>query len=178
LSLKPNLEEIKLNKEQLIKRYKLKFERLGLKVEKISRPEGDATFTVEFANAMKAQQALSKAEEIGNKLEPKKLQRPTPKEPRLFEVLSHTLTVRAGRTMKSIISPEKEKKNGERIIVNRTKGRRARLWEKENGSWKNAGWVSLFSSKGVPLMLQLEEDDFSIEDKINLEAAQEKNSLE
>jgi len=88
--------------------------------------------------------------------------------------MSKTLTVRAGKTLKSNILHEKEKKKGERVIVNRTKGRRARLKEKkDDGSWANAGWVSMFSERGKTLMMQLEKSDYSIEDRMKLEAAQE-----
>ena len=79
--------------------------------------------------------------------------------------------------MDSSILHEKEKKKGERVIVNRTKGRRARLREKtEDGTWANAGWVSLFSSKGHPLMMQLEEGDYLIENRMDLGAAREKKN--
>lgn len=128
---------------------------------------------------MKAQDALNKAiqYEFGNTLEPKKLQRPTPFKPGLFKVLSKTLTVRKGRTLDSKILHALEKKRDERIIVNRTKGRRARLSEKRNGFWEDAGWVSLFSSKGVPLLMQLEDADYSTENRMDLVAAQRKKNL-
>jgi len=114
-------------------------------VKNISRPEGDVTITVELADVMMAQKALSYAKEIGNKLEALKLPRPTPGRPRMCEVLSHTLTVRAGRTLKSDISnilPQKRKKKDEPVIANRTKVRRARLREKEKGIRKNVGVLS------------------------------------
>jgi len=52
------------------------------------------------------------------------------------------------------------------------------LREKENGIWKNVGWVSLFSKKGDPLLMQLEEGDYSTQNRMDLEAAKEENGLE
>lgn len=172
LSLWPNPAESKLNNELEIERLLYsKFTRFGYNV-KISCPEGDDSFTVEFEHVMMAQKALNEASKIGNTLKAKKLERPTPCSPRFFKVLSKTLTVRAGRTLNSSILHEKQKTKGERVIINRTKGRRARLVEKqEDGTWGNVGWVSLFSSKGYPLMMQLEKCDLSIKNTMDLEAA-------
>lgn len=41
------------------------------------------------------------------------------------------------------------------IIVNQVKGRRARVIFHQNGEMVTAGWVSLYTAKGVPLAKRL-----------------------
>jgi len=155
LCLEPTREEEQLSEEEQIKHYYSKFKKHGYDVE-ISPPDATCgSFTIEFADVMMAQKALIQAKEIGNILSAKKLKRPTPSCPCKFKVLSTWgLTVRDGRTLKAKIVGQK--KSGEVVLVNRTKGRRARLCTEENGKYKNIGWVSLFTSRGYPLMFQLD----------------------
>jgi len=154
VSLVPNPGEKWLAEEEQIKRFYSKFKRFGYEVE-ISPPDKrGGSFTVEFADVMKAQQALSQSKEIGLILTAKKLKRPGPKSPFNFEVL-FPLKVRLGRTLTS--DEVDEKKKGDVVLVNRIKGRRARFCTKENGSFKNVGWGSLFTREGIPLLQQLEE---------------------
>jgi len=169
LSLWPNSDESKLNEENQINCFYSKFNQLGYEGVKIScRNVSDGSFVVEFPDVRMAQKALNEAQEIGNILEAKKLKRPTPSRPRPFRVLSTTLQVRYGRTMKS--RKIGQKKKGEVVLVNRTKGRRARLCIEENGSFKKIGWASLFTKGGYPLMLQLKEDpsDYCVQTKMDL----------
>jgi len=153
LSLYPNSEDKERSEEEQIILFELKFQQNGYKVD-VSPPDNSlGSFTVEFENIMTAQKALRDAKKIGYVLKPKKFKRPTPNTPFKFEVLSE-LTVRSGRTFKAEIVDMKKK--GDVVLVNRTKGRRARLCIKENGISRNLGWVSLFSSRGYPFLLQLE----------------------
>jgi len=157
ISLWPNSDESKLNEEKQIKCFYSKFKQLGYDDFKISRRNvGDGSFVVEFTDVRVAQKALND-QEIGNILKAKKLKRPTPTCPCSFQVLSSTVQIREGRMLTS--RKIGKKKKGEVLLVNRTKGRRARLCKEENdGSFKTIGWASMFTREGCPLMLQLEED--------------------
>jgi len=166
LSLWPNSDESKLSEENQINCFYSKFNQLGYEGVKIScRNVRDGSFAVEFPDVRMAQKALNEVQEIGNILEAKKFKRPTPSRPRPFKVLSSTLQVRHGRTLKS--SKIGQKKKGDVVLVNRTKGRRARLCKEETGSFKKIGWASLFTKGGYPLMLQLKEDpsDYCVQTK-------------
>jgi len=167
----PNSDESKLNEEKQMKCFYSKFKKLGYDDFKISRRNvNDGSFVVEFADVRVAQKALNEAQEIGNILKSKKFKRPTPTCPCAFIVLSSNLQIREARTLTSR-KIGKEKK-GEVLLVNRTKGRRARLCKEENdGNFKTIGWASLFTKEGCPLMLQLEEDssDNCVQNKMDLD---------
>jgi len=153
----PNAEESKFCEENQIKCFYSKLKQLGYENFKISRRNvSDGSFVVEFADVRVAQKALNEAQDIGNILKAKKLKRPTPTSPCLFEVFSSTLKIREGRVLTS--REIGMKKKGDVFLVNRTKGRRGRLCIREkDGSFKTIGWASLFTKEGCPLMLQLEE---------------------
>jgi len=114
----------------------------------------DGSFVVKFTDVRVVQKALNEVHKIGNFLVAKKLKRPTPTCPCQFKVLPSALLIREGRTLSS--KKIGEKKKGQVLLVNRAKGRRARLCAKEkDGSFKTIGWASLFTEEGRPLMLQL-----------------------
>jgi len=153
LSIWPNSDECKLNENDQIKCFSAKLKQFDCDIVKVSTRQPDGSFVVELADVMMVQNAVNNASAIGYSLAAKKLPRPTPNQPFAFEIVSDTLQVRLGR----VLTTRKlyMLKKGEVVLVNRIKGRRARLVEE--GSFKVIGWASLFSIGGDPLMIQRDD---------------------
>jgi len=156
LSIWPNSDESKLTEKDQIKCFSAKLKQFDCDIVKVSTRQPDGSFVVELADVMMVQNAVNNASEIGYALAAKKLPRPTPKQPLSFEIVSDTLQVRLGR----VLTARKlcMLKKGEVVLVNKIKGRRARLVEE--GSCKVIGWASLFTSGGLPLMIQRDDSSY------------------
>jgi len=111
-------------------------------------------YEVVFKDDETAKRAYHETETIGYKLAKKHGQRPTPNNMVKFLALSE-LTIRSGKSLsKRVVG--RVKKN-DVVIVNRVKGRRARMVIHNNGQMFEVGWVSLRSANGVALLKRLEE---------------------
>jgi len=139
-----------------IKRILSRFEELNISVEDVlSSDDKPNTYIVVFQNITEAQEALSKADEIGYRLTKKWPKRPNPKRPIQYKSLK-ALIIRSGKAFsgKEVGTLEK----GKIVTVNQIKGRRARLIEEKNGETVNLGWVSVHEANGTPLLTPLNED--------------------
>jgi len=164
--------------EDLLGDFDSKFKKYRCKLTKKFIDRTTAVYIVKFKSIMMAQEALLVAAKVGYKttpsssshdasvqntlsingarqhsLEPNWLGRPTPENVCKFIVLSKGLTVRKGRLLDT--DAVKEKKQDDVVYVNRIKGRRARLVTEPNGRTV-AGWASLFTKSGIPLMEQVD----------------------
>jgi len=112
-----------------------------------------------FESIEEAKRALNLKGQIGYNLEPyqneepRKLMRPTPRNPIEYRVLSK-VTIRSGKSLHGKIVGELFKN---RIVtINKIKGRRARIIR--NGSDLKpvtVGWVSSHTDQGIPLLEQI-----------------------
>lgn len=112
-----------------------------------------------FQSTTEAKSALTRRHQIGYNLEPyqdakpRKLQRPTPKRPLEYRVLSQ-LTIRSGKSLHGDILGKLYKNNI--VTVNKIKGRRARVIKKRaNSDPLTVGWVSSHTEQGIPLLKQM-----------------------
>jgi len=111
-------------------------------------------YVVVFENDKMAQEANVRARDIGFKLSKYRPKRPSPTNRVRFEVLRN-LEIREGKSMNGEIVGEVNEKDV--IVVNQTKGRRARIVSYENGKWVNFGWVSKYSEvTGVPHLKRID----------------------
>jgi len=65
----------------------------------------------------------------------------------------YELNLRSGKSLKKKIVGCVNKNDV--IIVNQVKGRRARVVFPQNGEMVTAGWIALYTAKGVPLVKRL-----------------------
>jgi len=120
---------------------------------KILPSDRDSSFVILFPGRTKAQKALVQMDEIGFKLVKKRPKRPSPNFPVMFRALS-PLKIRRGKALSAEIIGEV--KQGDDVMVNQVKGRRARLLSVQNGEKKNRGWVSVHTETGRQLLERLE----------------------
>jgi len=112
-----------------------------------------------FQSIEEAKRALSISSQIGYNLQPytndkpRKLLRPTPRNPIEYRVLSK-VTIRSGKSLHGDIVGELYK--SKIVTINKIKGRRARIIKigSDNGP-KTVGWVSSHTVGGTPLLEQL-----------------------
>jgi len=117
-------------------------------------------FVIIFHSIAQAKEALNSQRQIGYTLEPchdekpRKIMRPTPKNPIEYRVLSK-VTIRSGKSLHGKIVGELFKN---RIVtINKIKGRRARIIRK-TGTMDplTVGWVSSHTDEGIPLLEQIQ----------------------
>jgi len=117
-------------------------------------------FMIIFPSIAQAKEALNSQRQIGYTLEPyhvekpRKIMRPTPKNPIEYRVLSK-VTIRSGKSLHGKIVGELFK--NKIITINKIKGRRARIIRKR-GSMDplTVGWVSSHTDEGIPLLEQIQ----------------------
>jgi len=130
-----------------------RFQELEIKVEVELNQTKPNTYTLAFPNYEKAEEILSRSDEIGYKITKKYPPRPNPKRPLKYKSMAK-LDIRAGKSLSGDIIGKLKK--GEIVTVNQVKGRRARLIrEMESGGVETIGWVSLHEKNGVNLLKQL-----------------------
>jgi len=112
-----------------------------------------------FQSIEEAKRALSISRQIGYNLEPytndepRKLMRPTPRNPIEYRVLSK-VTIRSGKSLRGEIVGELYK--NKIVTINKIKGRRARIIKKGSAnSPVTVGWVSSHTVEGIPLLEQM-----------------------
>jgi len=130
-----------------------RFQELEIQVEvelNVTKPN---TYTLVFPNYEKAEEILSRSNEIGYKITKKYPPRPNPKRPLKYKSMAE-LDIRAGKSLGGDIIGKLKK--GVIVTVNQVKGRRARLIrERKSGVVETIGWVSLHEENGVNLLKQL-----------------------
>jgi len=130
-----------------------RFQELKIQVEIEPTENKPNTYTLAFPDYLRADQVLSRADEIGYKLTKKYPPRPTPKRPLKYESMAD-LEIRTGKALSGDIVGTLKK--GKIVTVNQVKGRRARLIkEKNNGDIETIGWVSLHEQDGINLLKQM-----------------------
>jgi len=110
-----------------------------------------------FQSIEEAKRALSLRCQIGYNLEPyreepRKLMRPTPRNPIPYRVLSK-VTIRTGKSLHGDIVGELYK--NKIVTINKIKGRRARIIKKCANGPETVGWVSSHTVQGIPLLEQI-----------------------
>jgi len=112
-----------------------------------------------FQSAEESKRALELRHQIGYDLEPyhdnqpRKLQRPTPRNPIKYRVLSK-VTIRSGKSLHGDVVGELYK--DKIITINKIKGRRARIIRNRvNRDPLTVGWVSSHTDQGIPLLEQM-----------------------
>jgi len=130
-----------------------RFQELQIQVEVEPNEDKPNTYTLVFPNYQKAEEVLSRSDEIGYKISKKYPPRPSPKRPQKY-MSKAELEIRTGKSLNGEIVGKLEE--GVIVTVNQVKGRRARLIrESESGSVETIGWVSLHEKNGVNLLKQL-----------------------
>jgi len=111
-----------------------------------------------FQSIEEAKRALSVRRQIGYNLEPyrndepRKLMRPTPRNPIEYRVLSK-VTLRSGKSLHGEIVGELYK--NKIVTINKIKGRRARIIKSSANGTVAVGWVSSHTVEGIPLLEQM-----------------------
>jgi len=112
-----------------------------------------------FQSIKEAKRALSLRSQIGYNLEPyrndepRKLMRPTPRNPAEYRVLSK-VTIRSGKSLHGEIVGELYK--NKIVTINKIKGRRVRIIKKGSANGPvTVGWVSSHTAEGIPLLEQI-----------------------
>jgi len=121
---------------------------------KILPSDRPSSFVILFPGRTTAQKALVQMSAIGFKLVKKRPKRPSPKYPVMFRALS-SLKIRRGKALSAEIIGEV--KQGDDVMVNQVKGRRARLLSVQNG--ENRGWVSVHTETGRQLLERLDPSE-------------------
>jgi len=122
-----------------------------VKILKSDRPD---SFVILFPGRTTAQKALVEMNAIGFKLVKKRPPRPSPSFPVMFRALS-SLKIRRGKALSAEIIGQV--KQGDDVMVNQVKGRRARLMSVQNG--ENRGWVSVHTETGRQLLERLDPSE-------------------
>jgi len=152
LTLKPDqIPEHEGRSVDLIRR---RFEQFDAFVEVIPEEDPSNRYLVVFENSEMAQDAFHQADDIGYELAKKWPARPNPNRPILYKAMSDLL-IREGKAFSGQVMGTLKK--DETVYVNQLKGRRARLIRVENGETITRGWVSVHSSDGEPLLMQVAE---------------------
>jgi len=130
-----------------------RFRELNIKVEIEPIKNKSNTYMLEFPTYQRAEEILSRADEIGYKLTKNYPPRPNPRRPLKYTSMTE-LKISTGKAFSSEIIGTVKK--GEIVTVNQVKGRRARIIKQlENGGFESIGWVSLHEKNGDNLLKQI-----------------------
>jgi len=141
------------NPEEEKKAILTRFEKFNLTIERFQNPdeESQADYVLTFPNPKMAQDAFNNQDKLRYKLKKWWFPRPSPKNPKYFEITSPVgVTVRTGKSFEQPKAEVPFLPHGTIVVANQSKGRRCRICKEVevNGerSYEIIGWVSIHTT--------------------------------